>query len=90
MMIFGGPAVSLSHREGKFEHAVPTYLRWSEAPITFDRTDHPDHIPQPRRYLVVVTPLIGMKCLQKVLKDGGFGLNILYVEAFDAMGILRS
>ena len=53
MMIFGGPTSSLSHREGKLvhrevysvEHVVPTYLRWSEASITFDRSDHLDHIP---------------------------------------------
>jgi hypothetical protein len=24
---------------------VQEYLRWSESPITFDRTDHPDSIP---------------------------------------------
>ena len=98
MMIFGGPASSLSRREGKLvrrgvysvEHAVPTYLRWSEAPITFDRSDHPDRIPQSGRYPLVVAPLVGTKRLQKVLMDGGSGLNILYVEAFDALGISRS
>jgi len=98
MMIFGGSASSLSRREGKLvrrevystERAVPTYLRWSEAPITFDRSDHPDHIPQPGRYPLVVAPLVGTKRLQKVLMDGGSGLNILYVETLDALGIPRS
>jgi hypothetical protein len=25
--------------------AKPSYLKWSEVPITFDRKDHPDHVP---------------------------------------------
>jgi hypothetical protein len=25
--------------------AIPTFLKWSEATITFDRPDHPDYIP---------------------------------------------
>jgi hypothetical protein len=31
-----------------------------------------------------------MKWLTKVLTDGGSGLNIMYVETLDAMGIDRS
>jgi hypothetical protein len=23
----------------------PSYLKWLEVPITFDRKDHPDHVP---------------------------------------------
>jgi hypothetical protein len=25
--------------------AKPSYLKWSEVPITFDRKDHPGHVP---------------------------------------------
>jgi hypothetical protein len=32
------------------------YLKWSEVPITFDRKDHPDHVPQPGSYPLVVAP----------------------------------
>ena len=38
----------------------------------------------------MVDPIIGMKRLTKVLMDGGSGLNIMYAEALDAMGLDRS
>ena len=58
-----------------------------DLPITFDRSDHSDSIPQPGRYPLVVDPIVGMKRLTKVLMDGGSGLNILYVDTLDAMRI---
>ena len=70
--------------------AAPTFLRWSESAITFDRTDHLESIPQPGRYPLVVNPIIGTKRLTEVLMDGGSGLNIMYIETLDAMGIDRS
>jgi hypothetical protein len=62
----------------------------SESAITFDRDDHPDHIPQPGRYSLVVDPTIGNTWLTKVLMDRGSDLNIMYVETLDAMGISRT
>jgi hypothetical protein len=38
----------------------------------------------------MVNPIVGTKWLTKVLMDGGSGLNIMYAEMFDAMGINRS
>ncbi|XP_066323814.1 uncharacterized protein [Miscanthus floridulus] len=35
----------------------------------------------------MVDPIINMKRLTKVLMDGGRGLNIMYAETLDAMGI---
>ena len=70
--------------------AAPTFLRWSESAITIDRTDHLESVPQPGRYPLVVDLIIGMKRLTKVLMDGGSGLNIMYAEMLDAMGIDRS
>ena len=35
----------------------------------------------------MVDLIIGAKQLTKVLMDGGSGLNILYTETLDAMGI---
>jgi hypothetical protein len=97
-MIFGGPAAYESKRQQKLtrrevlftEPAVPRYLRWSEAPITFDKADHPDYIPQPGRFPLVVDPIVGTKRLGKVLMDGGSGLNLLYADTLDAMGIPRA
>ena len=67
--------------------AVPSFLRWSESPITFDLRDHPSHIARPGCYPLIVNPIIHKKCLTKVLMDGGSGLNILYVDTLDAMHI---
>ena len=66
---------------------MPTFLRWSDFAITFDRTNRLESIPQSGRYPLVVDPIIGMKRITKVLMDGGSGHNILYIETLDAMGI---
>jgi Na+/glutamate symporter len=47
----------------------------------------PENISHLSRYLLMVDPIIGMKWLTNVLMDGGSGLNILYAETLDAMGI---
>ena len=33
---------------------VPQFLDWSDTPITWDRSDHPDGIPHTRTYALVV------------------------------------
>ena len=38
----------------------------------------------------MVDPIIGKKRLTMVLMDGGSGLNIMYAEMLDAMGINRA
>ena len=38
----------------------------------------------------MVDPIIGTKWVTKVLMDGASGLNIVYDETLDAMGIDRS
>ena len=103
LMIFGGSTAYDSKRHQKVARrevytagpVTPAFLRWSESTITFDRTDHldtdhPDSIPHLRRYSLVVHPIIGPKRLTKVLMDEGSGLNIMYAETLDAMGIDRS
>jgi hypothetical protein len=64
-MIFGGSPARPSRRREKLirrevmnaDVAKPSYLKWSEVPITFDRKDHPDNVPQPGSYPLVVSPL---------------------------------
>jgi hypothetical protein len=63
------------------------YLRWSDSLITFDRMDHPDCIPKPGRFPLVVDPLVGMTRLTKVLMDGGNSLNLMYPDTFDGLGL---
>jgi hypothetical protein len=58
--------------------------------ITFDKEDHPDCVPHPGRYPLMVNPIMGTKRLTKVLMDGVSDLNILYASTLDRMGIPRS
>jgi hypothetical protein len=87
-VIFGGSPARPSRRREKLirrevfnaDVAKPSYLKWSEVSITFDREDHPDHVPQPGSYPLVVAPLFKSKRVHKVLMDGGSGINVLYVS----------
>jgi hypothetical protein len=67
--------------------AAPVYLDWSDKPITFDQGDHPDCVPSPGRYPLVVDPVIGNARLTKVLMDEGSSLNIIYAETLGLLGI---
>jgi hypothetical protein len=67
--------------------AAPVYLDWSDKPITFDQGDHPDCVPSPRRYPLVVDPVIANARLTKVLMDGGSSLNIIYAETLGLLEI---
>ena len=98
LMIFGGGGVGSSRRHQKQERRevyaaeppTPTYLKWSGTAITYDRNDHPERVLRPGRYPLVVDPIVSDKRLTKVLMDGGSGLNVLYAETLDAMGISRA
>src|SRR6266542_3240298 len=97
-MIFGGSAAYESKWKQKLTareiNAVipvtPKYLKWLEAPITFDRSDHPDNIPHPGCYPLVLDPIVRTVKLNRVLIDGGSGLNILFAKTLDNMKIPRS
>jgi hypothetical protein len=97
-IIFGGPPPtcprgSESRSAGRFflvEVVAPVYLDWSDRAITFDRDDHPDYIPNPEKYPLVVDPIIGNTRLTKVLIYGGSNLNIIYAKTLELMGIERS
>jgi hypothetical protein len=96
-MIYDGQVVNASARHRKQERrevcsvkvAAPVYLDWSDKPITFDQGDHPDFVPSPGRYPLVVDPIIGNVRLSKVLMDGGSSLNIIYAETLELLGVDR-
>jgi hypothetical protein len=67
--------------------AALVYLYWSDKPITFDQGDHPDCVPSPRRYPLIVDPVISNARLTKVLMDRGSSLNIIYAETLGLLGI---
>jgi hypothetical protein len=69
---------------------TPEYLRWSKVPITIDLGDHPDFIPKPRRYPLVVYPIVKDVKLNRVLVDGGISLTLPFLKTFDQMGLSRS
>ena len=94
-MIFGGSdAIYFKHQHKECyreacvaETAIPSFLSWSESPITLDQWDHPSHVARPGRYPLIVDPIVRKKHLTKVLMDGGDGLNILYVDTLDIMHV---
>jgi hypothetical protein len=93
-MIYSGKVANASARHRKQERrevcsvkvAAPVYLDWSDKPMTFDQGDHPDRVPSPGKYPLVVDPVIGNVRLTKVLMDGGSSLNIIYAET---LGLLQ-
>jgi hypothetical protein len=91
----GGATIDMSNSQRKWERHVvravekapPSFLDWSEDAITFSREDHPNRIPNPGQYPLVVDPVIGNARFSKVLMDGGSSLNILYVHTLRLLGI---
>jgi hypothetical protein len=94
-MIYGGRVANASARHRKQERrevcsvkvAALVYLDWSDKPITFDQVNHPDCVPSPGKYPLVVDPVIGNTRLTKVLMDGGSSLNIIYAETLGLLEI---
>jgi hypothetical protein len=92
--IYGGPDAYESKRKQKFTArevmvVLPTtleYLKWFEIPITFNCSDHPDFIPKPGQYALIVNPIVKDVKLNRVLIDGGSSLKILFLKTFNQMG----
>jgi hypothetical protein len=91
-VLFGGLP---SRREQKatrrevmsIEPAVPTPLRRSEVPITFSRADQWTSFSEPGRFPLVLKPVVTGSKLNKVLIDGGSGLNVLLAKTLKKMGL---
>jgi hypothetical protein len=89
-ILFGGLP---SRREQKatrrevmsIEPAVPTPLRWSEVPITFSRVDQRTSFSEPGRFPLVLKLVVAGSRLNKVLIDGGSGLNVLFTKTLKKM-----
>jgi hypothetical protein len=67
------------------EPAVPTPLPWSEVPITFSHADQWTSFSEPGRFPLVLKPVVAGSRLNKVLIDGGFGLNVLFTKTLKKM-----
>jgi hypothetical protein len=89
-MIFGGSLARPSRRHEKLirrevfnaDIAKPSCLKWSQVPITFDREDRPDHVPQPGSYPLVVAPLFKLLTvkIRQPSHEFTFGVGITFVS----------
>jgi hypothetical protein len=91
-VLFGGlpnrRAQKATRREVmSIEPAVPTPLRWSEVPITFSRADQWTSFSEPGRFPLVLKPVVAGSKLNKVLIDGGSGLNVLFTKTLKEMNL---
>jgi hypothetical protein len=67
------------------EPVVPTPLRWSEVPITFSRVDQWTSFSEPWRFPLVLKQVVAGYRLNKVLIDGGSGINVLFTKTLKKM-----
>jgi hypothetical protein len=89
-VLFGGlpnrQAQKATRREVmSIEPAVPTPLKWSEVPITFSHADQWTIFSKPGRFPLVLKPVVAGSKLNKVLIDGGSGLNVLFTKTLKNM-----
>jgi hypothetical protein len=97
MWIYSWPNPHESRRKLKLTYwainvvslAVLEYLGWSESLISFDQIDHLDSIPKLGRFPLIVDLLVGTTWLTKALMDGGSGLNLMYLDTFEGLGLTR-
>jgi hypothetical protein len=67
------------------EPAVPIPLWWSEVPITFSRVDQWTSFSEPGRFPLILKLVVAGSQLNKVLIDGGSGLNVLFTKTLKKM-----
>jgi hypothetical protein len=89
-VLFGGLPTKRSQKATRrevlnIEPAVPTPLRWSEVPITFSRADQWTSFSEPGRFPLILKPVVAGSRLNKVLIDGGSGLNVLFTKTLKKM-----
>jgi hypothetical protein len=72
--------------------AEPQFMHLSEAAITWGREDHPQLMPSPGEYALVLDPIIRSDThtcrFSRVLIDGGSSINLLYRSSLEKLGIL--
>ena len=86
-MIFGGDP-SFSKRAQKLilreilsvKPAIQRPLKYSEVPITFSREDQWTSFSEPRKFLLVLDPVVQGSKLTRVLIDGASGLNLIFAS----------
>jgi hypothetical protein len=89
-VLFGGLPTKWSQKATRrevlnIEPAVPTPLRWSEVPITFSRADQWTSFFEPGCFPLILKLVVAGSRLNKVLIDGGIGLNVLFTKCLRKM-----
>jgi hypothetical protein len=84
-VLFGGLPTKRSQKATRpevlnIEPAVPTPLRWSEVSITFSRADQWTSFSEPGWFPLILKPVVVGSRLNKVLINGGSGLNVLFIK----------
>jgi hypothetical protein len=84
-VLFGGLPTRWSQKATRrevlnIEPMTPTHLRWSEVPITFTHADQWTSFSEPGRFPLVLKPVVAGSRLNKVLINGGRGLNVLFTK----------
>ena len=72
---------------------TPEFMHWSEKPISWSRADHPEVMPNPGSYDLVLDATFATNNratrFSRVLIDGGSSINILYKDTMEKLGIKR-
>jgi hypothetical protein len=94
-VLFGGLPTRWSQKATRrevlnIEPAVPTPLRWSEVPINLSHTDQCTSFSEPGCFPLVLKPVVVGSRLNKVLIDGGSGLNVLVTKTLKKMSTLTA
>jgi hypothetical protein len=89
-VLFGGLPTRRSQKATRWEvlniePAVPTPLRWSEVPIIFSCVDQWTSFSEPGRFPLNLKPVVVGSRLNKVLIDGGSGLNVFFTKTLKKM-----
>jgi hypothetical protein len=88
--LFGGLPTTRSQKAIRrevlsIEPAVPTALRWSEVPTTFSHVDQWTSFSEPGHFPLVLKLVVAGSRLNKLLIDGGSGLNVLFTKTLKKM-----
>jgi hypothetical protein len=89
-VLFGGLPTKCSRKATRrevlnIEPTVLTPLKWLEVPITFSRMDQWTSFSEPERFPLVLKPVVAGSRLNKVLIDGGSGINVLFTKTLKKM-----
>ena len=64
-------------------------LKWLEVPIQFDIRDHPVSLYDGPLLPLIIKPYTGNYMVGQTLIDSGSGLNLLFANAYDNLGLPR-